>query len=125
MKGALVLSEDAGLFEVARDVIVGRGGTAVEDTAQLRGPDGFLLTLFRDEYPGDDFREQPFTAADGVEDVPPLTQVHGLPVECRSEVLFVDVVRAISAAAARPVWVLDNESVLWAAERLDPATISL
>ncbi|NKY40602.1 hypothetical protein [Cellulomonas septica] len=125
MKGALVLSEDAGLFGVARDVIVGRGGTAVEDTAQLRGPDGFLLTLFRDEYPGDDFREQPFTPADGVEDVPQMTQAHGLPVECRSEVLFVDVVRAIAAAAGRPVWVLDNESVLWAAERLDPATISL
>ncbi|MDC7121896.1 hypothetical protein OMK64_10150 [Cellulomonas fimi] len=120
-----MLSEDADLFEVARDVIVGVGGTAVEDTAQLRGPDGFLLTLFRDEYPADDFREQPFTAADGVDDVPSMARVHGLPVECRSEVLFVETVGAIAAAAAGPVWVLDNESVLWAAERLDPATISL
>ena len=122
MKGALVLSAEPDLFGAARDVVVARGGTAVEDAAQLRGPDGFLLTVFRDEYPGDDFRDEPFTAADGGDDVPSLTEVHGVPVECRSEALFVDVVQAVAALVAQAGGGVDDASVVGPAARQGPTT---
>lgn len=126
MKGALLVSEDGHLFESARDVVVARGGTSVEDAAQLRGPDGFLLTVFRDDgSAGDDFRHEPVVPADGATELPRMAAVHGVTVECRSETLFVDVVRSIAAAVDRPVWVLDNDSVLWPADALDPSTLSL
>jgi hypothetical protein len=125
MKSAYVLSEDSRLFEVAREVLEARGGSAVDDVAQFRGLDGFLLTIYRDEYPGDNFRTEPFTSPEGSGDIPPIADMHAVTVECRSERLLIDVVQSVAAAAERPVWVLDNESVLWPANDLDPVTLSL
>ncbi len=125
MKSALVLSEDSRLFETAREVITRLGGTSVEDVAQMDGPDGFLLTAFRVHDPGDYVGEEPFVLAEGAVDAPDMAHVHAADIECRSEALFVDVGRSIAAAARHPVWVLDGNSVLWPADRLDPATIVL
>jgi hypothetical protein len=126
MKGAFLLSRDDRLFEDAKRALVGFGGQYFpkDGVVQLRDETGGLFTLFDNAEPRWEYAEGPLTAAPGVE-LPDISQMKGLAVECRNEQQFALVVQAIDSANASDVWVVDGDGVVWPASAVDPQRVRL
>lgn len=116
MKSADLISAARDLFEVAADVLIALGGERREDVAQLYSPDGYLFNLFAD---GDDEWRTGRYEVVGDGDLPDLSAATSCYVECRSEVLFSTVVRAIGERLSADLWVLDGDFVAWPSDSID------
>lgn len=128
MKDAILLSFDPRLFDKARDILVARGATYyAEDgdrVVQLQNEAGQLFTLYEQSEPEYDFRSPPFRAGPGVV-IPDMSTINGYVIECRWEEWFAELVRDIAAVAEGGAWVLDDDSVVWRADGIDPRRIRL
>src|ERR1700689_1684483 len=114
MKGAFLLSESSRLFDDAKQVLVRLGARCSNDGAvvQLRDDAGQYFTLFNKAEPEWEYKEAPLSAAPGVE-LPDVSKMKGLAVECRSETQFASLVKAIAAGSESEVWVEDGDGVIW------------
>lgn len=126
MKGAFLLSESSRLFDDAKQVLVRLGARCSSDGAvvQLRDDAGQYFTLFNKAEPEWEYKEAPLTAAPGVE-LPDVSKMKGLAVECRSETQFASLVKAIAAGSESEVWVEDGDGVIWRASDVDPERVRL
>jgi hypothetical protein len=124
MKSAFIVSADPRFWSVATEILVKRGASIAEDVIQLDHPSGYLFTLFRMTEPTDEAVREPLVAAPGMQQVPDLSGTEVYVAECRSEALFVDVVRDL-AQAAHGTWVIDGDDVVWDAREIDAAALRL
>lgn len=126
MKGAFLLSESDRLFDDAKQVLVRLGAQCSNDgeVVQLRSKAGQSFTLFNKAEPEWEYRQEPLTAAPGVE-LPDVSKLIGLAVECRSETQFASLVKAIAAGSESEVWVEDGDGVVWRASEVDPERVRL
>jgi hypothetical protein len=126
MKGAFLITEDAGFFEKAKNLLLSRGAlyVAEEGAVQIGGRGDDMLTLYSSAEPEWEYRQGPFVAAPGVV-VPDMSAVTGLAVECNSEQYFADIIRQLALASEGPSWVLDGDGTVWAAREVDPTRIRL
>ncbi|WP_328992067.1 hypothetical protein OG394_37575 [Kribbella sp. NBC_01245] len=127
MKGAFVLANDTELYEQIERVLIGFGArTASDRTAQIEDDSGYLFTVFGDVGPESeaDLRAAPIRVRG---DVSGLDQASATAcwVECRSEDVFVQWVRTVSAERMTPTWVLDGDGVIWNVEAVDPDELQL
>jgi hypothetical protein len=126
MKGAFLLSESRRLFDEAKEVLVRLGASCSDDgeVVQLRNDAGQSFTLFDKADPEWEYKQEPLTAAPGVE-LPDVSKMIGLAVECRSETQFASLVKAIAAGSDSQVWVEDGDGVIWRASDVDPERVRL
>ena len=126
MKGAYLLSESQRLFDDAKRVLVGLGAQCSRDgdVVQIENEKGELFTLFDNAEPESEFKQEPLTAAPGVE-LPDVSRMKGLAVECRSEAQFASLAKAIAAGSSSEVWVEDGDGVIWHASDVDPKRVRL
>jgi hypothetical protein len=127
MKGAFLVAPDSGLFGTAKRVLISLGGQASTDDSviQLRDETGGLFTVYRVP-PGSEweFKTGPLSSATGA-DIPDLTSMNGLAIECRSEFQFSAIVKAIAEASAVSMWVVDGDGVVWGACEVDASLVRL
>jgi hypothetical protein len=126
MKGAFLVSASNHLFDVARDVIVELGGKYYpeNDAAQLRDELGNLFTAFDNAEPAYEYLDDPLTGAPGVQ-IPDLSNMSGIAVECRNERYFAMMTKTIAEASDADVWVIDGDGVVWPAAEVDAAQVCL
>jgi len=126
MKGAFLLSESDRLFDEAKQVLIRLGAKCSSDgeVVQLRNEEGESFTLFNKAEPEWEYKAEPLTAAPGVE-LPDVSKMIGLAVECRSETQFTSLVKAIAAGSESEVWVEDGDGVIWRASDVDPERVHL
>ena len=126
MKGAILLSESSHLFDDAKQVLVRLGARCSSDGAmvQLLNDTGQRFTLFDKAEPEWEYKDRPLTAAPGVE-LPDVSKMKGLAVECRSETQFASLVKAIADGSESEVWVEDGDGVIWRASDVDPDRLRL
>jgi hypothetical protein len=126
VKGAFLVSTSNHLFDTVTDVLVKLGGKYYPDdgAVQLRDELGNLFTVYNYAEPSYEYRDGPFTSALGVE-VPDLSSMFGLAVECRNEQYFAMAAKAIAQASDADVWVVDGDGVVWPATKVDPAQVRL
>jgi hypothetical protein len=113
--------------ENARRRVLGRLGARCSSdgaTVQLRNDAGQYFTLFDKAEPEWEYKEGPLTAAPGVE-LPDVTKMKGLAVECRSESQFASLVKEIADGSESEVWVEDGDGVIWRASDVDPDRVRL
>jgi hypothetical protein len=126
VKGAFVLGNDAELYGDVERTLVSNGASAADDrTVQLRDRSGTLFTVFGDVAAFEnDLRDPPIGVRGDDHD---LDQHNATScwVECRSEEVFVYWVRLIAADRSAPIWVLDGDGILWAAESLNVDELTL
>jgi hypothetical protein len=128
MKGAFLVSSDGQLYETVRRVLLARGGkiSADGEHAQLRAEPGILFTAYRVSPELEwEFKGGKLSAAAGTP-LPDVSDMTGVAIECRSELVFAALAKAISdASAAGDVWVVDGDGVVWPASEVDPARVRL
>jgi hypothetical protein len=126
VKGAFLVSTSSHLFDTVTDVLVKLGGKYYPDdgAVQLRDELGNLFTVFDNAEPADEYRSGPFTGAPGVE-IPDLSVMFGVAVECRNEQYFAIATKTIAQASDADVWVVDGDGVVWSAAKVDPAKVCL
>jgi hypothetical protein len=124
VKGAFVVSADRQFWERATDILIGRGASTTDGVIQLDDRSGYLFTLFREPEQTAEAVAEPLVAAPGLGQIPDLSDVEAYMAECRSEALFVDVVRDL-AQAAHGTWVIDGDGVVWDAREVDASALRL
>lgn len=126
MKGALLLSDDPQIFEKICALLVSRGGecggAVGERVAQVRVK-GMLFNAFEGAELEDESIE-PFFPEPGVP-LPDRATVTGCDLECRSEEVFVALVRDIAALSDAATWILDGNGTVWRAADVDPDRLQL
>ena len=130
MKGAIVLSTDAGLVPKLRDRLRELSLEYWDEptTGELQVHDpatglGFYFSLME---PGSElsYTEPPHYPEPGVA-MPDFTTVYGYDVDCRSEEFFVRMLSELAGMTKHPIWVLDESDVLWDARNVDPGRVHL
>jgi hypothetical protein len=127
MKGAFLIAPDGGLFETARNVLLSLGGRASVDglVVQLRDETGGLFTAYPVPPELDwEFKDGPLRPASGV-NIPDLSSMNGLAIECRNEFQFSTLVRAIAESSTVNMWVVDGDGVVWRARDVDASLVRL
>jgi hypothetical protein len=66
-----------------------------------------------------EFKDELLTPALGAE-LPDVSHMNGLVVECRNELQFAVLVKAISDASTEEVWAVDGDGVVWRSSQVDP-----
>ena len=131
MRGGFVVSTGPELFEQATSALAEFGAVGATDDLgdrmmQCSDQDGRLFTLFERVPAGTEWEvsDEPIRAAPHV-DLPDMRAVIACPFECRWPDLAARLIAAIARTAKAPVWVLDGDGVLWAADAVDPTKIRL
>jgi hypothetical protein len=94
-------------------------------TVQYTDARGRLFTVESDAGPEFDYRQGPFTAADPSQALPDMATVTAVDVECRWEDLFARLCARIATLSPDPIWVLDDDGVIWPAAAVDPDRVRL
>ncbi|XVV16631.1 hypothetical protein ACQP2X_20345 [Actinoplanes sp. CA-131856] len=122
-----MISNDPRLAEQMTTALARRGARSSPDgVSQLQDDQGRFFTFFGPVEPS-----QRWDWQDGHDQVegggpgPDLATATACWVECRWEGWFADLFRSMAAELPGPAWVLDNNDVLWPADEIDPARISL
>lgn len=128
MKGAFLVGRDDQLFETVKRLLLSRGGRVSSDGAyaQLEDETGGLFTAYRVSPELEwEFKDGELTAASGT-GLPDVSDMTGVAIECRSELQFGALVKAISdASAPTEMWVVDGDGVVWPASQVDPSRVRL
>jgi len=127
VKGAFLISNDPRLAEETTTALAKRGARSSPDgVSQLRDDQGRLFTFYGQVEPSQrwEWQDGPHhVEGDGVG--PDLATATACWAECRWEGWLADLFRALAPELSAPAWVLDNNDVLWPADDIDPARISL
>ncbi|GAA1576677.1 hypothetical protein GCM10009804_36630 [Kribbella hippodromi] len=133
MKGAILISVGEAFFEDVVESLVAEGADYTPGfggQVQLRDGAGRMFMLY--PWGSDDvygYQEGPFFPAGPEVEVPDMRAVVACVVacvvECRWEDLFVSTVGRLAGNLRRPMWVLDDRSVVWDASAVDPARVAL
>lgn len=127
MKGAFLISSDAEIFEAVTQFLLSLGGRVSSDgaVAQLRDEVGGLFTAYRVAPESEwEFKVGELKAANGA-NLPNVSDMTGIAVECRSEFQFAALVKAIADASGRDMWVVDGNGIVWRAAGVDPRRVRL
>ena len=127
MKGAFLISNDPRLAEEMRSALAKRGAQSSPDgVGQLQDDQGRLFTFFGQVQASNawEWQDGPHHV-EGEGTGPDLATATACWVECRWEGWFADLFEALAPELSAPAWVLDNNHVLWPADEIDPARISL
>ena len=124
MKGAYLVSPSQGFFEAVCDHASKMDGLSVKrapGVAQLSDSSRRLLTIFEDA--GSEWQD--VLAESGEGPGPQSGRFESVWIECRFEDLFCRVVEGVALHVREPTWLIDGNSVVWDARRLDRERLQL
>lgn len=127
MKGAVLLSADRDLVKkfAARLLAEGVQHTTGDNDVTTQATSGLLFMFSRDRKELQSLYAMPPHLPEPGVLMPDFGQVVGYGADCRSEEYFAEMVAEVARAAASPVWVLDENDVVWDALHVDPERVRL
>jgi hypothetical protein len=127
MKGAFLVGKDELLFDTVKRVLLSLGGQVSADgeVAQLRDDIEGMFTIYRVAPESEwEFKTGALKSPPEVK-LPDISDMQGIAIECRSESLFVSLVKKIAEACTCDLWVVDGNGVVWHAYDVNPGLVRL